>query len=73
MLLVDKKSGNTVEVVYLSELFSLFEKELQGRYQVGDEVMVTDSFRKSDLQFASGEELPKCWTDPQYRDEELEG
>ena len=71
MLLVDKKTGKSVEVMYLSELFSLYEEELEGRYQVGDEVLVTDSFRKSDLQFASGEPLPKCWTDPHYRDQGL--
>ncbi|TQV89260.1 acetyltransferase [Aliikangiella coralliicola] len=72
MLLKEKSSGNLVEVLYLSELFSLYEEELQGRYQVGDEVLVTESFKKSDLAFSSGEELPKCWTDPQYRAKELE-
>lgn len=40
MFLKQKSTGNTVEVLYLSELFSLYDKELQGRYSAGDEVMV---------------------------------
>jgi len=71
MFLKEKSTGNTVEVLYLSELFSLYDEELQGRYRVGDEVMVAETFHKSDLMFTSGEELPKCWLDPHYRDNEL--
>ena len=66
MLLKEKSSGMTVEVLYLSELFSLNDDELVGRYRVGDELQVAESFKKSDLEFASGEELPQCWLDPQY-------
>lgn len=61
MLLIDKNSGQKVEVLYMSELFNLNREELQGRYQVGEEILVTDIFRKTDLQFESGEPLPKCW------------
>jgi hypothetical protein len=71
MFLKEKSSGNTVEVLYLSELFSLYDKELQGRYCVGEDVLVAETFKKSDLMFTSGEELPKCWLDPHYRDDEL--
>ncbi|TQV77102.1 acetyltransferase [Aliikangiella marina] len=67
MFLKQKSTGNTVEVLYLSELFSLYDKKLQGRYKAGDEVMVAESFDKSDLMFTSGEELPRCWVDPDYR------
>jgi len=28
-------------------------------------------YMKSSLIFLSGEELPRCWTDPHYRDDEL--
>lgn len=66
MYLKERNTGNTVEVLYLSELFSLQDRELQGRYQVGDELLVEESFKKSDLTFTSGEELPRCWIDPSY-------
>ena len=32
---------------------------------------VGEKFNKADLVFLSGEELPRCWTDPHYRDSEL--
>ena len=71
MYLKEKTTGKSVEVLYLSELFSLHDTDIQCRYQVGDEVLVTDIFNKSDLEFTSGEPLPNCWSDPHYRDHEL--
>jgi hypothetical protein len=38
-----------------------------GSYQVGEELQDPQEFNKVDLIFLSGEELPKCWTDPKYR------
>ena len=71
MILKHKLSGKEVEVLNLAELFSLYDDELQGRYHVGQEVQVAETFVKSDLMFTSGEDLPRCWVDPHYRDEEL--
>ena len=30
-----------------------------------------EKFAKADLQFPSGEPLPRCWLDAHYRDQEL--
>jgi len=60
-----------VEVLTLDDLVDLFKDEVMGRYQYGEEVQEPEKFRKSDLVFLSGEPLPRCWTDPHYRDNEL--
>ena len=60
-----------VEVLSLGDLFDLFKDEVVGRYQYGEEVQDPEKFKKSDLMFLSGESLPRCWTDPHYRDNEL--
>ena len=59
------------EVLSRGDLFDLFKDEVVGRYQYGEEVQDPEKFKKSDLMFLSGESLPRCWTDPHYRDDEL--
>jgi len=71
MLLKEKSSGHLLEVVELSDLFNLNHPEIIGRYQGGEEQQDPENFKKIDLKFLSGEELPRCWTDPHYRDDEL--
>ena len=71
MLFSEKTSGHMVEVLSVGDLVDLFKGEVVGRYQYGEEVQDPEKFRKSDLVFLSGEPLPKCWTDPHYRDDEL--
>ncbi|MCW8932735.1 MAG: acetyltransferase [Gammaproteobacteria bacterium] len=71
MLLKQRKSGHMVEVVNLLELINLNNDEVTGRFQEGEEVQEPDKFKKTELEFLSGEALPKCWFDPHYRDEEL--
>ncbi len=70
MLLKERTSGNSVEVLDLTQLFSLFEEDLTGRYRSGDLDKTPHNFKKSQLIFTSGEELPHCWTDPHYRNDE---
>lgn len=70
MLLKERASGHLVEVVDLKDLFNLNHPEIVGRYQGGEEEQDPEPFKKSDLIFLSGEELPRCWTDPHYRDNE---
>lgn len=67
MFLKAKHMGHMVEVVNLEALFNLFEPDITGRDQVGEEAQEPETFHKCDLQFLSGEDLPRCWTDPQYR------
>ena len=71
MLLNERTTGHMVEVLSLGDLFDLFKDEVVGRYQYGEEAQDPDKFKKSDLNFLSGEPLPRCWTDPHYRDDEL--
>ena len=71
MFLNERTTGHMVEVLSLGDLVDLFKDEVMGRYQYGEEVQEPEKFRKSDLVFLSGEPLPRCWTDPHYRDNEL--
>lgn len=71
MLLKESSTGHMVEVTNLIDLINLNCQEVEGRYQEGEEVQDPRRYPKSDLQFLSGEALPRCWRDPHYRDEEL--
>jgi hypothetical protein len=71
MLFNEKATGHMVEVLSVGDLVDLFKDEVVGRYQYGEEVQDPEKFKKSDLAFLSGESLPRCWTDPHYRDDEL--
>jgi hypothetical protein len=71
MLLKERRTGHMVEVLSIIDLINLNCDEVVGRYQEGEEVQDPMRFKKSELIFLSGEELPRCWTDPHYRDAEL--
>lgn len=71
MFLSEKSTGKMVEVLGLADLFNPNHQELAGRYNVGEELQDPEKFRKDNLQFLSGEQLPRCWTDVHYRDNEL--
>ncbi|GAM74388.1 hypothetical protein JCM19241_5584 [Vibrio ishigakensis] len=67
MFLKERKSGDLVDVVDMTNLSNLFHDSVEGRFQAGEEQQDPQLFKKSDLVFMSGEELPRCWTDPDYR------
>ena len=71
MLIKDRTNEHMVEVMNLVDLMNLNLDEVLGRYQEGEEQQDPEKFNKADLVFLSGEELPRCWTDPHYRDSEL--
>ncbi len=71
MFLSQKSTGKMVEVLGLNDLFNPIHQDLAGRYNVGEELQDPEKFSKKDLRFLSGEELPRCWTDVHYRDDEL--
>ena len=71
MLLKEISSGHMVEVLSLVDLINLNCDEVVGRYQEGEEAQDPVRIKKADLMFLSGEALPRCWTDPHYRDDEL--
>jgi hypothetical protein len=68
MLLRQRSSGHIVAVQDLEQLCSAFHGEVLTRDQVGEEEQEAESVAKSDLAFLSGESLPRCWTDPDYRE-----
>ena len=67
MLLHNKISATTVEIEDLEVLFNPLKNEVEGRIQEGQEEQDPQAFAKQDLTFASGEDLPRCWIDPDYR------
>jgi hypothetical protein len=71
MFLKQISTGDMVEVLSFNDLFNPGHGELVGRYQAGEEQQDPEKFSKSDLQFPSGETLPRCWLDAHYRDAEL--
>ena len=71
MLLKTRSSDHMVEVLNLIDLMNLNINEVVGRYQEGEEQQDPKKLKKADLVFLSGEELPRCWTDPHYRDNEI--
>ena len=71
MLLKETKAGHLVEVLSLKDLFDPFNSVIVGRLSFGEEIQDPDKFEKKNLVFLSGEKLPRCWTDPHYRDNEV--
>ena len=72
MFLKEKASSHLVEVLSLNDLFDPFNAHVVGRYHHGEEVQDAEQFCKQALSFLSDEELPRCWLDPHYRDEEIQ-
>lgn len=60
-----------LEVLSLVDLMNPNLDNVVGRYQEGEEQQDPEKFSKSELVFLSGEALPRCWTDPHYRDSEI--
>jgi hypothetical protein len=67
MFLKEKNSDRMVEVLELDDLFNPSHQELLGRYHAGEELQDPEQFSKQELEFPSGEPLPRCWVDPHYR------
>jgi len=68
MFLRQRSSGHILAVEDLEALFSIFHDTILARDQVGEEEQDPEPVAKSDLMFLSGEPLPRCWTDPDYRE-----
>lgn len=67
MYLRDKQSGDLVEVMDTAAMVDPCMAELQGRFHAGEELQDAEAFIKNNLEFPSGEALPKCWTEADYR------
>lgn len=71
MLLKERSNGHMVDILNLFDLMNMNCADVLGCYQEGEEQQDPELFKKIDLVFLSGEALPRCWTDPHYRDAEL--
>jgi hypothetical protein len=67
MLLQDKQNGTLVEILDIEALFKPTASDVRGQQQAGEEEQDPASYPKANLKFPSGEELPRCWTDANYR------
>ncbi|MFO8023826.1 acetyltransferase [Thiohalophilus sp.] len=67
MYLKDMSNGDLVEITDLGALFDPFEASVTGRYHAGEEMQDAQSFAKQGLLFPSGEALPRCWVDANYK------
>ncbi|WP_287129337.1 acetyltransferase [Candidatus Cyanaurora vandensis] len=67
LLLTHKPTGDLVEVVHLDELTNPLQGEILVRVQGGQEEQDPGPVPKAELGFPSGEDLPRCWLDVDYR------
>jgi hypothetical protein len=67
MYLKDTKSGDLVEVLDMTAVTDPSSGQIAGRFHSGEEMQPETSFAKGSLVFPSGENLPSCWTNPDYR------
>lgn len=68
MYLKHKSNGDLVEVLDVRSLVDPVREKIAGRFHAGEEMQDPATFSKADLIFPSGENLPRCWVDPNYRD-----
>ena len=67
MYLKHKANGDLVEITDLTGLFDPFQSKVTGRYHAGEEMQDPQDFSKQALIFPSGEALPQCWRDANYK------
>jgi hypothetical protein len=67
MFLKHRDSNDLVEVTHLADLFDPCVSQVRGRFHSGEELQDEDAFAKAALVFPSGEALPACWRDANYR------
>ena len=67
MLLQLKENGELVKIVDVQELINPNSDTVQAKEQQGQEEQQADSYKKENLVFPSGESLPRCWMDANYK------
>ncbi len=67
MFLQDKQDGSLIKIEDPRTLFDPNESKISGRNQSGEEEQNLADYEKTALQFPSGEELPRCWIDVDFR------
>ena len=67
MLLADRSTGHLIEILDSQALMDPLATTVRGSLHYGEEAQDPEQFAKEELGFPSGEALPLCWTDPDYR------
>lgn len=67
MYLKHTGSGDLVEVLDVRALINPKQTRIAGRFHAGEEMQDPAMFSKAELIFPSGEALPRCWVDANYR------
>ena len=67
MLLQDKETGSLVKLNDLQALINPAEAEVVAQAQSGEEEQDPEPVLKKNLIFPSGESLPRCWVDADYK------
>ncbi len=67
MILQDKETGALVKVLDTVELTDPSKDSISVRIQSGQEEQDPAAVTKETLKFPSGESLPRCWFDANYR------
>jgi hypothetical protein len=67
MILQEKESGDLIEILDVDGLISPALNEVLGKNQAGEEEQEPAKFPKGKLVFPSGEVLPRCWTEENYK------
>jgi hypothetical protein len=67
MLLKNKQSDVLIEIEEVEMLINPIETKISGRSQSGQEEQDPEDYAKESLVFPSGEDLPRCWVDIDYR------
>lgn len=72
MILKHKSTEKVMQVVELQDLMNPLHEQVSMQANYGEEAQEAETVDKQDLLFPSGEGLPRAWTDPHYRDEEVD-
>ncbi|OUC14098.1 MAG: acetyltransferase [Alkalinema sp. CACIAM 70d] len=67
MLLQRKEDGILVKVVEINDMINPSQPQIMIQVQAGEEEQDAEMMEKCDLAFPSGENLPVCWMNPDYR------
>ena len=68
MFLKQLTTGDLVEVIDLTDVINPYSSTIRARLHSGEVIHRAEIFLKTELSFPSGESLPLCWTDGQYRE-----
>lgn len=68
MFLHNKQSDTLVEILDIEKLINPSENSISAKVQDGQEEQDPAPIAKQDLVFPSGESLPRCWLDANYRE-----